>query len=108
MSVELNIGGYPFACVGLADADFREVAAIYAVICVSEDHSWTVLDVGQSGELRQRIDAHDRMQCWEEKCASKNIWVCIHRMLSSQYTKEERLKLENYLRQNLNPLCGSR
>jgi hypothetical protein len=107
-STPVTIEGYPFACVRLADADFTDIAAIYAVLCVAQDGNWIVLDIGQSGELGKRINDHDRMQCWIEKCSNKNVWVCVHRMPSDKFSKEDRLELEKYLREKLKPPCGSR
>ncbi len=107
MATNLTIAGYPFICVRLAEADFRDIAAIYVIICVGEDRNWTVLDVGQSGELGTRIDSHTRKECWTRSCPTGNIWVCVYRMPSNQNTKEDRLKLETYIRQQTKPICGS-
>jgi len=108
MATNITIGRYPFICVPLAQADFADVAAIYAIICVAQDGSWTTLDVGQSGQVGSRIDDHDRRSCWERKCLNRNIWVCVYRMPSAQYTKQEREQLESALRTQLNPKCGKR
>ena len=107
-SVPVTIGGLGFRCVTLSDADFADRAAIYVIICVGEGGKWTVLDVGQSGEVGSRIDSHDRKACWSKNCPSGNIWVCVYSMPSSQYTKEDRLQLERKLRQQYNPSCGTR
>ena len=105
-SVNINIQGRPFVCVRLADANFTDVAAIYVILFVELNGKWTVLDVGQSGELGTRIDSHDRRDCWSQNCPSRNIWVCIYRMPSNQYTKEDRLKVEKALRDQYKPSCG--
>lgn len=107
-SANVTIGGYSFICVRLADADFADIAAIYVVLCVDQNSQWTVLDVGQSGELGSRIDSHDRRGCWSRNCPSGNIWVCVYRMPSNQYTKEDRLRVEKSLRSQFNPPCGQR
>jgi len=107
-AVTVPIGGREFSCVGLADADFADVAAVYVILCVGEGGTWTVLDVGQSGEVGSRIDAHDRRSCWVRNCTSGNIWVCVYRMPSNQYTKEDRLRFEQALRAQYNPPCGKR
>jgi hypothetical protein len=62
-TANVTIGGYPFVCVSLANADFADIAAIYVILCVAKDRSWRVLDVGQTGELGDRIDSHDRRTC---------------------------------------------
>ena len=90
-STRLEVGGLSFVCVPLADADFKDVAAIYVILCVDKDRSWKVLDVGQSGELGDRMDSHDRRMCWEQHCPGKSIWVCVHPMPTKQFTKVDRL-----------------
>jgi len=108
MATDVTIEGYPFICVPLAEADFADVAAIYVILCVAQDGNWTVLDVGQSGQVGSRIDDHDRKDCWDRNCPSKNIWVCVYRMPNTQYTRQQREQLEAALRLKLNPKCGKR
>lgn len=107
-TANVTIGGLSFACVRLANADFADVAAIYVILCVDQNGGWTVLDVGQSGELGTRIDSHDRQGCWSRNCPSGNIWVCVYCMPSNKYTKEDRMRLEKTLRDQYNPSCGKR
>lgn len=104
----VTIDGYPFVCVPLSQADFNDVAAIYVIICVAPGGSWTVVDVGQTGELGTRIDAHKRKECWKEKCPNGNLWVCVHRMPSDKYSKEDRLKREKEIRAIHPNICGER
>lgn len=107
MASNVTIGGRPFVCVPLSQADFVDVAAIYVIICVAQGGSWKVLDVGQSGQLGTRINTHDREGCWERNC-NGSIWVCVYRMPSLHYTKQDRENLEADLRRQYNPPCGKR
>ncbi len=108
-TVAVTIGGRSFSCVPLAEANFADVAAIYVIICVNPDKSWRVLDIGQTGELGTRIDSHDRRLCWNTKCETNNIWVCVHPMPSSIYSAADRRALEAALRGQYNPVpCGQR
>lgn len=107
--VDLNIQGYPFKCVRLAQADFSDIAAVYVVLCVTDSAgNYRVLDVGESGQVGSRIDDHDRKECWKRNCESGSIWVCVLRLPTSSYSKEERRAIESGLRQSLGPTCGSR
>jgi len=108
MATNVTIGGRTFFCVSLSEADFTDVAAVYVILCVAQDGSWTVLDVGQSGQVGIRIDDHDRKECWTRNCANNNIWVCVYRMPSSQYTRQDREKFEAELRSQYRPPCGKR
>jgi hypothetical protein len=108
MATNLTIGGRTFACVSLSEADFTDVAAVYVVLCVAQDGSWTVLDVGQSGQAGSQIYDHDRSGCWAMNCANNNIWVGVYRMPSSQYTRQDREWLEAQIRSQYQPPCGKR
>jgi hypothetical protein len=108
-STNLTIGNYPFVCVPLSDADFSDVAAVYVIICVGDNGSWRVLDVGQTGELGNRIDSHERRACWEKNCQGQNIWVCVYQMLSNEYTETDRLDVEKQIRNAYGSIpCGKR
>jgi hypothetical protein len=104
----VTIGGLPFQCVKLSEADFSDIAAIYVILCVDKNGNWTVIDIGQTGELGKRIDTHDRRSCWETNCPNHNIWVCIYKMPTDKYNKQDRLELEKRLRNQYNPPCGER
>ena len=104
MATELTIGGYSFQCVSLSTAEFTDIAAVYVILCVASGGSWTVLDVGQTGELGSRIDNHDRRTCWQRNCASKNIWVCVRSMPN----RDDRLRVEREIRNQYDPPCGER
>ena len=108
MATNVTIGGRTFVCVRLSEADFTDVAAVYVILCVAENGSWAVLDVGQSGQVGSRIDDHNRRACWAKNCANNNVWVCVYRMSSSQYTRQDREKLEQELRDLYRPPCGKR
>jgi hypothetical protein len=108
MATNLKIGGKTFVCVKLSEANFTDIAAVYVILCVDENGQWTVLDIGQSGQVGSRIDDHDRKDCWRRNCASNNIWVCVYSMPLPQNTKQDREKIEAMLRSQYNPPCGKR
>lgn len=104
----LTIYELPFMCVRLCDVQFADRAAIYVILCVKSNGKSTVVDVGQSGELQARIDGHNREDCWRLHCPSGNIWVCVYRMPSMEYTKQQRLNLEGEIREHYSLVCGKR
>jgi hypothetical protein len=105
-TVNVTIGSLHCVCVPLADADFKDVAAIYIIICVVRDNAWFIIDIGQSGHLGTRIDGHDRKECWRRECPNGTIWVCAYPMPSA--TEQQRVELERQLRIMYRPSCGKR
>lgn len=107
--INLKIDGLDCVCVPLEDANFSDIAAIYIIICIDRiSNTYKIIDIGQSSEVGTRLDTHDRKSCWKSQCINGEIWVCIYKMPSSLYTKQQRLDLERKLRSNHNDLCGDR
>jgi len=81
-------------------------AAVYVIICRTNDGRNIVVDVGESGETGIRIANHDRKPCWERKCNGL-LRVHLHFMpTSAGYTTADRRQLEGKIRQQYNPPCG--
>ena len=107
-NVPVTIEGLEFKCTHIDDADFGNIAAIYVILCVSSDSKTRVLDVGETGELGDRIRNHDRKDCWETHCENNNIWICVYPMPSAQFSKQDRLDVEAGIRRKYDPPCGDR
>lgn len=107
MARAVMIGGKPFECVKLSEADFADNSAIYVVLCYQRNRSWTILDVGRVGPVGTRIDDYEKYASWVSSCTKDNLWVCIYRMPSPQYTREDREQFEAQLRKEYEPLCDN-
>ena len=97
-----TILGYAFSGpVPLAQAPdlFRIWSGVYLVASAE-----TVLDVGESSDIGERIGSHDRRWCWESHALGLPIVVYAH--IQSDLVR--RLLAERNLRQQLHPLCGFR
>ncbi len=78
----------------------RHAAGIYTVFGNPEDPNGSCVDVGQSKNVRKRIENHDRTQCWEEAGYNK-LWIAVI------YTSLSGLDMiEQDLIRQLNPVCG--
>ncbi len=82
------------------------MAGVYVVWCqVQQD--WSVLDVGESGDVQTRLLNHDRADCWQRNCGG-TIWY------SAAYTPNThqagRIAIEQQIRQACQPRppCGER
>ncbi|NLO90596.1 MAG: hypothetical protein GX410_01205 [Elusimicrobia bacterium] len=108
MSKTINIGLVPFSCVKLAEADFKDRAAVYVVLCMKDNNEWTVLDAGQSCEVNASADAHPRNAMWKTHCPAGNIWIGTYPMPTAGYSKADRFAMERKLRRQYKPPCGKR
>lgn len=95
-----NIGGYPFE-IGypLDTTTFNNIGAVYVIYTSSR-----FLDVGESGELGNRITGHDRKFEWRRNSNNEPIFVAVHQ----EGDQTVRLAIESNLRNTLNPICGDR
>ena len=75
-------------------------AGVYAVLCLSNGN-YTVIDIGESGNVRERLQTHDRKDCWGKNCEG-TLYYAAH------YNAENRHTIEQFLRKTFNPPCGER
>jgi hypothetical protein len=66
---------------------------------------WTVLDVGESGSVRTRIENHDRAPEWSRYSVGQ---LGVATFYTNGWQYSDRLKLEQLIRQQYQPPCGTR
>lgn len=82
----------------------KEKEGVYVVVCV-EKGKFRIVDVGQSDKVRNRIETHDRKDCWEQNCKSENTRFGV--LYTSGLTDDERREIEGKIRANRpNMPCG--
>lgn len=77
-------------------------AGVYVVWCMINT-SWFVLDVGESEDVVDRLNNHDRAECWRQNCNGTIFF-------SATYISDEqdRFNLEQSIRNSVNVPCGER
>ena len=78
-------------------------SGVYAILGRQQPGAtWVVLDIGESQDVRCRIDSHDRLPQWQRQ--SMREIAC-----AAYYCAEpERMRIEQQLRAHFNPPCGDR
>lgn len=95
-----SILGYSFEMdYPLNTTTFNNVGAVYVIYA---NQRW--LDVGETGELGNRIANHDRKPDWQRNAGGLPIFVGVHQ----EGNEATRLAIESTLRNSLNPVCGDR
>jgi hypothetical protein len=78
-------------------------SGVYAILGRShETQQWSVVDVGESADLRQRVTMHDRAPCWRGQGHS-TLAVAAHYCNAAS-----RMLFEARLRAAYQPPCGKR
>jgi hypothetical protein len=84
--------------------DLRHAAGIYVITDTTTDGTF-VLDVGQAGDIKERIENHDRKACWGGN-ANGRIGAAV--LYTPGWTEAQRCLLERQIRDEYTPCCGVR
>lgn len=61
---------------------------------------WQVVDIGEAGDLQQRVSCHDRKMCWAGQGHAE---LAVAAIYSDEHN---RMLIERQLRHQYNPPCG--
>lgn len=98
----IQIGKYNFDGPHRQTAGIHARSGVYVILGKSGGTNWSVVDVGESESVRDRVQNHDRQLCWKGRG---------HQELAAAvfYVPErQRMQIESELRNNFNPPCGER
>jgi hypothetical protein len=101
----ITIGRYRFDGPVYNKASLRDAPGVYAVLDDRGCQRFIVLDVGESEQIRTRIENHDREDCWRQSMCGKRCYAALYMPGSS---KEQRQAVEGDLRRQYSPTCGVR
>lgn len=103
MSIEIRNYQFdgPFGTV----ESLRNSSGVYAILTKGpyDSSSYTVIDIGESGDLRTRISGHDRKDCWTKNKLGAGIFVAAY-----YCNQADRCRIETELRFAYSPVCGDR
>ncbi|MBW2647111.1 MAG: hypothetical protein JRE23_13240 [Deltaproteobacteria bacterium] len=89
--------GYDFEGFFYSASSLKQNAGVYVVWCNKD----RVLDVGESENVKYRVQYHDRKNSWRRQC-SGTVYYSVAYIVDEQ----ERKKLEKKIRELENPPCG--
>jgi len=102
--VSIAIGQYTFEGPYDKTASLQDHSGIYAILCY-RDSKYVVIDLGESAKVKERVENHDRKDCWKKNCTGTL-------MVAAYYTpnlqSSGRVLIEQELRAQYNPACGER
>ncbi len=78
-------------------------AGIYTVWC-SRGDGVAILDVGEAGDVRARVLAHDRKDCWRRNCAGEVMYAAYY---TPGLDEPGRRRIESQIRAVAQPPCGA-
>ena len=66
----------------------------------AQSDRWTVVDIGEAGDVKSRVSNHDRADCWRRQNFSQLAVAVIY------CDQTARTRIERELRAQFSPACG--
>lgn len=92
----ITIGGYIFDGPFSSPDSLQSRSGVYAI----PDWYGAVVDIGESGDLRARVENHERKECWNRQTSSR--W----QVAAFYCDAPTRMRVEKELRDRHKPPCG--
>ena len=103
--MSIDICGYTFNGSFVSTALIRNQPGIYAILDRRSSDSSYGVDVGESARLRDRLDHHDRRNCWRRNTRGAIRYAV---MYTPGMSAARRQAIESRLRAKYSPACGVR
>jgi len=99
----IRIGNYNFEGPFENSASLKRQSGVYCILGRNSDaEQWKVVDIGEAGDVQERVATHDRSECWKRR-GYRQLAVAVY------YCDERtRIQVEKELRAQYNPPCGDR
>lgn len=97
--MHINICGFSFEGPYHDTSNLENSSGVYVILDNQQDK---ILDVGESENVRMRIETHDRKNCWEKNSIGAISYAVY-------YASElERMFVEKIIRDKCKPPCGEK
>lgn len=103
--MSITISEYAFEGPYLNTESIKNESGLYTILDKRSDGKWSVIDVGESQDLKTRIDNHDRKTCWETNRQGQ-LGVAV--LYTPGWRDDQRRSLESTIRDSYSPTCGVR
>ena len=97
----LGLGGYTFEGPYADVMGLQNRSGVYAILCENQGQH-TVIDIGESADVRTRVESHDRRDCWTSNCSGRLMAAVLYTPNAQQ---AGRVEIEQELRGLLKQPC---
>jgi hypothetical protein len=101
----IEICGYTFEGPYTNTEYLKHEQGVYVILDKRHDGKWWIIDVGESEDVRSRIENHDRRLCWVLHRQGE-FGVAV--LYTHGWTAEQRRMIEGRIRDAYSPACGVR
>jgi hypothetical protein len=100
--MSITVGNYTFEGPYTNTDSLQDRSGVYAIHCY-KDQAYYLIDVGETAEVKTRIDNHDRKDCWKRNCSGT---LTVSVLYTPKLQQGGRREIEKELRDQYNPPCG--
>jgi len=101
--MSIKIDKYDFEGPYSDTSSLEDRSGVYVILDYRDDGKHYVLDVGESAQVRTRVENHDRKDCWDLN-REGNLRFAVHYTPGLQ--QAGRMAIEQEIRDKYNPPCG--
>jgi hypothetical protein len=101
----ITIGRYRFEGPYPSTAYLADRAGVYAILAL-RGGTYYVIDIGESATVKSRVETHDRKICWQRNAGQGVLYVAV--LYTPGLAQVGRVQIEQELRMQYNPPCGTR
>lgn len=99
------IAGYTFDGPYSSTNSLEDRSGVYAILCKKDNGNYTLIDAGESAQVKSRVESHDRKSCWDRNCHSTLMFAVFY---TPHLQQAGRIEIEQKIRTQYNPTCGDR
>ena len=98
----IQIGQYRFEGPYPTTDHLRDQSGVYAILDVQTGRT-VVVDIGESAQVKSRVERHDRAECWKRRRQGQ-LHVAV--LYTPNAQQSGRMAVEQLLRHQFHPPCG--
>jgi len=98
----MKVLNYNFAGPHTTVENLLNRSGVYLIVDQQKTNN-VLVDVGESSEVKNRIENHDRKSCWNQNCVGK---LTAYVLYTPGVGQLGRISIEKKIRDGFNPLCG--
>lgn len=102
MKVPIKLNGYSFEGPYSSVDYLEDRSGVYAVLCRNNEGKYRTIDVGEAGQVKTRVQNHERTSCWTRNC--KQLSYAAHYTPNKQ--QAGRREIEQDIRKAKRVPCG--
>ena len=102
--MSIKVSNYNFEGPYTSADSLKERSGVYIILC-SKNSDYSPIDCGESANVKDRIQNHDRKPCWERNC---NGTLMVAVLYTPSLQSAGRVAIEQRIRAAYNFPCGKR